>query len=121
MAQRVGYRFLSALISTLALASLAVAQEVMILDGSKVGNGPELEGGTYRLQVIRNRDSTKVLFYKGGDLLAARSATVVKQTKKARHTEIDYLDPDGENIITRIWIEGSKESLIFTHDSPHAN
>lgn len=118
MSKRVAFRVLHALVSTLTLASLAIAQEVMILDGSKLGNSPELPGGTYRIQVVKTQHSAEVLFYKGIDLWLRAPATFVEEAEKARHTEIDYQDAGEDNVITKIWLEGSKESFVFTPDSP---
>ncbi len=117
MSKRMGYRILATLLSTLAFVSIAMAQEVTIMDRAKVGNGPALQPGRYQVEVVKNQDSSEVLFYKGGDLWLRAPVTLAQETKKAKHTEIHYQELDDGMVITKIRLQGSKESLVFSRDT----
>ena len=60
MSKRMGYRILSTLVCTLVFVSIAAAHEVSIGERARVGNGPELQPGTYRVEVVKNQDSAEV-------------------------------------------------------------
>ena len=116
MSKRMMYRILSALVCTLVFVSIATAHEVSITYRANVGNGAELQPGTYRVEVVKNHDSSEVLFYKGGDLWLRAPVTLAAETKKAQQTEIHYEELDHGKVITQIRLEGSKESLVFNQD-----
>ncbi|MFZ0960584.1 MAG: hypothetical protein WAO35_06730 [Terriglobia bacterium] len=118
MSERIQCLILSTLVCTLAFVSMAVAQQVTIMDRAKVGNGPALRSGTCQVQVVKNQDSAEALFYREGDLWLRAPVTLVEETKKARHTEIHSKELNGETVITKIRLQGSKESLVFELDIP---
>src|SRR5208282_6350653 len=113
MYKKMGYQILSALVCTLVFVSVAAAHEVRIPERAKVGNGPELQAGTYRVEVVKNQDSAEVRFFQDGDLVATAPATLTKETRKCDNTEIHSEQVDGGWVITKIWLDGSKESLVF--------
>ena len=113
MSKRIGYRILPTLVCTLAFASIAVAHEVSIRYRAKVGNGSALQPGTYQVEVVKNQDSAEVLFYKEGDLWLRAPVTLVPETNKAQYTEVHYAELNDGKVITRIRLQGSKESLVF--------
>lgn len=115
---RMGYRILSTLVCTFVFVSIATAHEITIGQRGKVGNGQELEQGTYRVEVEKNENSAEVLFFQGEDLVAAAHATLTKEKVKSNHTEIHSEEVDGERVITKIWLQGWKESLVFKQDTP---
>ena len=55
-------------IFVLAAAGFTLAHEVVISDQAKLGNGPELQPGSYQIELIKNQDTSEVAFYKAGDL-----------------------------------------------------
>ena len=120
MSKRIVYRILSTLVSTLVFVSIAAAHEVSIRDQAKVGNGPELQPGTYQVEVVKNQDSAEVRFFHGGDLVATAPATLTKEAVKCNGTEVHSEEVAGGLVITKIWLQGSKESLVFKQDTPKA-
>lgn len=113
MFQRIGWPIVAVLTCTLAFVSTALAQQVTIMDETSVGKGATLEGGTYRIKVVRKGKSSQALFYQGGELWLRVPVTVVEEAKKTRHTEVDYREPFGALVVTKICIEGSRECLLF--------
>jgi hypothetical protein len=112
------YRILSALVCTLVLVSIATAHEVSIMHQAKVGSGPELQPGTYRVEVVKNQDSAEVRFFQGRDLVATAPATLTKEAVKCNNTEVHSEQVDGGWLITKIRLAGSKEGLVFKQDTP---
>jgi hypothetical protein len=120
MSKRIGYRIPSTLVCTLVLASIAMAHEVTLRQRAKVGNGPELEQGTYQVEVEKNQDSAEVLFLQGGELVVAARATLTKEAVKCNNTQVHSEEVDGTRVITKIWLRGWKESLVFKQGTPEA-
>ena len=113
-------RILSTLVCTLVFVSIAAAHEVTIGQREKVGNGPELQPGTYQVEVEKNQDSAEVRFFQGGDLVLRVPGTLTKEAVKCNNTEVHSEEVDGGRVITKIWLQGWKESLAFKQDTPMA-
>src|SRR5208337_2847718 len=63
MNHRMIYRMLlAAVVFVLFAASLGLAHTVTIGKGARLGNGPEVQPGTYRLEVIKNQSTTEAAF-----------------------------------------------------------
>ena len=120
MLKRMQWQVLVTVICTVVFVSIAAAHEVRISRLAKVGNGPELQAGTYRVEVVKNPDSPEVRFYKEGDVVATAPATWTKEAVKCISTEVHAEEVAGRRVITKIWLEGSKESLVFKTDIPKA-
>jgi hypothetical protein len=117
MSKRMGYRILSTLVCTLVFMSIATAHDVSIRDRVKIGNGPELQPGAYRVEVEKNQDSAQVLFFQGEELVVTAPATLAKEAVKCKNTEIHSEVVDGGQVVTKIWLQGWKESLVFKQDA----
>lgn len=117
---RMAYRTLSTLACALVFVSVAAAHEVSISQRVRIGNGPELQPGTYRVEVVKNQDSAEVTFSQGGDLVVTVPVTLTTEASKCKSTEIYSEAVDGGRVITKIRLQGSKESLVFTQDAPKA-
>ncbi|MGO8732166.1 MAG: hypothetical protein ACLQVM_05165 [Terriglobia bacterium] len=117
MPKRMAYRILSTLVCTLVFVSITAADEVSITSRAFVGEDTHLQPGTYRVEVEKNQDSAEVRFFQGGDLVAAARATLTKEAVKCNHTEVHSEEVDGERVITKIWLQGWKESLVFKRDT----
>jgi hypothetical protein len=115
-----GYRILSALVSMFVFLSIAAAHEITIGQLAKIGNGQTLEPGTYRVEVEKNQDSAEVLFFQGGELVVTAAATLTEEPVKCNNTEIHSEEVDGTRVITKIWLRGWKESLVFKQGTPEA-
>jgi hypothetical protein len=120
MSMTVGYRVLSTLVCTFVFVSIATTHEITIRQRANVGNGQELGQGTYRVEVERNKDSAEVLFFQGGELVVAARATLIKEAAKCNNTEVHSEELDGQQVITKIWLQGWKESLVFKQGTPEA-
>ena len=120
MFNKMGYRILSTLVCMLAFVSIVMAHDVSIGYRAKVGNGPELQPGTYRVEVVKSQDSAEVHFFKAGDLVLQAQATLTMEAAKCNSTEVHSEEVDGRQVITKIWLQGSKESLVFKQDTPKA-
>jgi hypothetical protein len=120
MFKRIEYRILSTVICTFVFVSIAAAHEVRISPLAKVGNGPELQAGTYRVEVVKNQDSVEVHFYQEGEVVATAPAVLAKEAAKSNFTKVYSEKVDGGQMITKIWLQGSKESLVFKPDIPRA-
>ncbi len=121
MSKRVGIRLLYAVICVFSLVPIAAAADVVyISQHSKIGVDTELEPGTYRVEVQRHEDSAEVLFFQERDLVATAHATLSKEEAKSNQTEVHSEEVDGERVITSIWLQGWKESLVFRQDTSGA-
>jgi hypothetical protein len=113
MEHRMMYRTLAIVVFVLIAASLALAHEVNIVYQAKLGNGPELQPGTYRLDVVKNQDTSEALFYKGRELVIRVPITIAAESDKFRQTEVHYELLDSGRVINQIRIQGWKERLVF--------
>ena len=118
MSKRTRYRILSTLVCTLVFVSIAAAHEINIGQLAKIADGQVLEPGTYRVEVEKNQNSAEVLFYQGDELVVTAQATLTKEAMKCNATEIHSDAVDGERVITKIWLQGWKDSLVFKQDTP---
>ena len=120
MSKRIGYGILATLVSMFVFLSIAAAHEINIGQRAKVGDGQELEPGTYRVEVERNQNSAEVLFFQGEELAATAHATLTMEAVKCNNTEVHSEEVDGTRVITKIWLRGWKESLAFKQGTPEA-
>jgi hypothetical protein len=79
-------RILPAFACMLLFVSVAAAHELRIMSPAKVGNGPELQPGTYKVEIAKNQDSAQVSFFQEGDLVALVPATLTKEGKTCNGT-----------------------------------
>ena len=94
-------------------ASTSLAHEVKIAGAARLGNGPIIEPGTYRIEVIKNQDSSDAVFYHNDNEVARAPVTLVSEPAKARRTEVRSEVRDDGRVITQIRLQGSKEALVF--------
>ena len=114
MRHRLMYCGTSAFLALLFAAGHSVAHEIAITEASRLGNGPAIEPGTYRVELIKNQDSSDAVFYRGHDDEVARTpVTLVAEDSKSRQTEVYSRTIDGGRVITQIRLQGSKEKLVF--------
>lgn len=52
--------------------------------------------------------------------MAAAQAALTKEEVKSNHTEVHYEEVDGQRVITKIWLQGWKERLVFKQDTSAA-
>ncbi|HMD99440.1 MAG TPA: hypothetical protein VKM93_19195 [Terriglobia bacterium] len=119
MNHRMIYRMLlAAVVFVLFAASLGLAHTVTIGKGARLGNGPEVQPGTYRLEVIKNQSTTEAAFYKGRDLVVRVPITLVAESDESPQTEVHYEVLDSGRVINQIRLEGAKERLVFREPTP---
>lgn len=107
------YRLLFAGVLVLVSTGIALAHDVRLFDPAKLANGPELQPGTYRVEVVKGQDASEALFYKGKDLVVRVPVKLVQESAKSPHTAIHLDTIDGARVITQIRVAGWKESLVF--------
>jgi hypothetical protein len=107
------YWGITAFLVLLFTAGSSVAHEITIGETSTVGNGPTIEAGTYRIELIKNQDSSDAVFYKGHDEVARTPVKLVAEPSKSSQTEVYSQVVDGSRVITEIRLRGSKETLVF--------
>jgi hypothetical protein len=111
------FRLLSAVIFMFVFAAIAAAHEVTISQPAKVGNGSHLQPGTYRVEVVKNQDSSEALFYEGRDLRLRVPVTLTTGAKKAQYTEVHSTALSDARVITQIRLQGSRETPVFDQNS----
>lgn len=112
---------LGSLACVLVFAPTATADNLTISQPARIAKGPAIKPGRYQIKVLKSQDAAEVSFFQQGDLVVTVPATLVKESKKCKSTEIHTNDVDGEQVIVKIWLEGSTESLVFGQDKPKAD
>jgi len=121
MKHKLMYCGIAASLVLLFAAGSSVAHEITISTTARLGNGPTIEAGKYRVELIKNQDSSDAVFYRGHDDEVARTpVTLVAEPFKSARTEVHSQEVDGGRVITQIRLQGSKETLVFlqTPDEP---
>ena len=114
MSRRTGIRFLQAVSCVFILVPVASATDVVhISRRAKIGDDAQLEAGAYRVEAERSRNSAEVLFLPGEHLVEAAHATLGKVEARSNHTEVHSEQVAGEQVMTRIWLQGWTQSLVF--------
>ena len=111
------FRFLSAGIFMLVFASIATAHEVRLSEPARVANASKLQPGLYRVEVVKNQNSSEALFYEGRDLRLRVPVTLTTEAKKAQYTEVHTTALDDGMVLSQIRLEGSRETLVFDQAS----
>jgi len=89
---------------------------VNFLYAAKLGNGPEIQPGNYKMTLMDDSSSPKVGFYKDGKLVAETSAKLVSEPKKSQETEIYYNDQVKTNpVVTELEISGWTQKVVFSN------
>ncbi len=111
-------------IALLCAAALGVAKsdQVNIIYETRVGNGPTLKPGVYKLAVINDPQSPKVQFYQNGKRVAEVPAKLVSQSKKNPETEVYYntVGKD-DHVLTEIRLNGWTENIMFPTQTEGSN
>jgi hypothetical protein len=88
---------------------------VDILYPSQIANGPELQPGTYKVELASTGTPSKVMFYRYGKLVAEVPAKLVSEPTKNAQSEIYYNQAGNEHFITQIDVRGWNNKLLFRH------
>jgi hypothetical protein len=99
--------------TALARSSHSKTAQITVLYTSKIGNGPELKPGNYKVEVAANAKPIEVTFYQNGRLVAQAPAKLVNEGKKADDTQIYYNNAGNEHVITRLDMQGWNEQVMF--------
>ena len=118
MSSRMTFRLLATVVFVFVAAGLTLAREVMITYQAKLGEGPELQPGTYQVELIKNQETSEVAFYQEDDLVAQVPVTIVTESEKSNRTEVHYETLDGGRVINQIRVAGWKERLVFREPTP---
>jgi hypothetical protein len=85
--------------------------DIEIQQGARLGNGPDLQPGSYKLTLVNNSNSPEAAFYRKGKLVAQVPVQLVDGEKKSNETEI-YSDTD-THTITEMHPKGWNQKLVF--------
>jgi hypothetical protein len=118
MKHKMMYRCLASVLFVFVSAGIALAHDVKIDLGARLGNGPEIQPGTYRVELLKNQDAPEAVFYKGRIEMARVPITIAMESQKSRHTEVHYELLDDGRVINQIKIAGWKERLVFRERGP---
>jgi len=118
MSSRMTFRLLATVVFVFVAAGLTLAREVTMTYQAKLGEGPELQPGTYQVELIKNQETSEVAFYQEDDLVAQVPVTIVTESEKSNRTEVHYETLDGGRVINQIRVAGWKERLVFREPTP---
>src|SRR5690242_18701678 len=92
--------------SAMAKPGIVKCKTVDVVYQSKLGNGPELQPGQYKVEVNEASTTPEVMFYQDGKLVAKAPVKLVDMGKKADATEIDYNQASHQQVITSMRLDG---------------
>jgi hypothetical protein len=87
---------------------------VNLIHTSRIGNGPELKAGTYKVELAKNASSPEVMFYQNGKLTGKARPHLVSEAKKIDQTEIQYNTAGNQHVVTEIDVRGWRQELKFS-------
>ncbi len=86
--------------------------DIEIGQQARLGNGPELQPGSYKVTLVTNSNSPEAAFYQNGKLVAQVPVQLVDGGNKFNETEI-HSNTDTHAII-EMRLKGWNQRLIFT-------
>ena len=97
-------------------AGLAAAKTstVEFSSRAKLGNGPVIDPGSYRVVLMNDSSKPEVALYQGGKQVAQVPVKIVSVPKKNSETEVIY-DQTHTNptVVTEIDLSGWNQNLVF--------
>ncbi|MBI4165834.1 MAG: hypothetical protein HY508_08885 [Acidobacteria bacterium] len=93
--------------------AFAKAREIQLAYPAKLANGPEIQPGSYKVDVLNNQPTPEVVFYRGKEVVARTPAKLVELPRKSDQTQIHSKMEGDSRLITEIRLEGWKEKLLF--------
>lgn len=91
---------------------------VDFLYAAKLGNGPEIQPGNYKMTLMDDSNTPKVGFYQNGKLVAETSAKLVSEPEKSQQTEIFYNHQGKKDeTVTQVQISGWTQKLVFSNSN----
>jgi len=89
------------------------AATVELTQKARVPNGPTLQPGTYKVELLSDSATPQVGFYQSGKLVGQAAAEVVNQNQKSPDTEV-HLNTAGQNaVVTEIDVSGWTKRIEF--------
>jgi hypothetical protein len=87
--------------------------DIDVIYPSKIASGPELQPGTYKVELDSKATSPEILFYQNSKLVAQAPAKLVDEGKKSDQTEVFYSTVGSEHVITQIDLQGWTQEVMF--------
>jgi hypothetical protein len=87
--------------------------QIDVIYPSKIAAGPELQPGTYTVELGEHASSPEIMFYQNGKLVGQAPAQLVDNGKKTSETEVDYDTAGNERVITEIRLRGWTQKVVF--------
>jgi hypothetical protein len=106
---------LSAMAACLLFAGMIFAKgtTVSIDQPARLANGPTLQPGSYKVEVMTGGPTSEVIFYKGKEIVAKAPAKLVEHPTSVSATQIHYSQRDNDRIITEMRLQGRRDRLVF--------
>jgi hypothetical protein len=84
-----------------------------------IPNGPTLQPGSYKIELVNDSTSAKVDFYQNGALVAEAPVELVDTGSKFSQTEVYYYNPDNSTrVMTQIDLKGeTQKAMLAASDS----
>jgi hypothetical protein len=122
MQRVVSKSILASIVSLAFVASIASAKwghsseksaSIEITQSAQVPNGPALQAGTYKVELLSDSATPQVGFYQDGKLVGQAAAQVVDQNQKSPDTEVHLNTAAGNAVITEIDFSGWTKKIEF--------
>jgi hypothetical protein len=92
----------------------AKTKEINLAQPARLGDGPELQPGSYRIELVRDAQKPELIFYRDRTEVARAPAKLVEEPSKASRTEIHFNLKDNKRVLTQMRVEGWRERVVFT-------
>lgn len=85
---------------------------------ARLGSGPTINAGSYRVVLMNQSSNPEVAFYQGSKQVAEVPAKLVSLPKKNSETDVIYdQSQKGSSVVTEIDLDGWNQKIVF---SPNA-
>ncbi len=93
--------------------------DLEITRATRVGSGPELQPGSYKVSLVNSPGSPEVAFYRNGKLIAQAPVKLVDEVKKNQQTEIESNTETHELVQMRL--KGWNQTFVFVDTGTSSN
>ena len=115
MTQKVGTIILPVVLAVLTAASMAFARtsNIDISEAYKLGNGPTIKAGWYKVKVLDSQTKPEAVFYKNGKEVAEVPVQLINTPKKYAQTEVLSNTEGSQHVMTELRFRGWREKVLL--------
>ena len=85
---------------------------------TRLGSGPTINAGSYRIVLMNQSSDTEVAFYQGGKQVAEVPAKLVSLPKKNSETDVIYDQSQKDSsVVTEIDLDGWNQKIVFSSNA----